>query len=746
MWFAPLAQVAWALPQTLPGDDLVQAAAGTQDQAALAEGDGTSWLLVWRDTRASLAGTLGTGAPDLWAVRVGADGLPIDVVSTPVAAGPWSESTPRVAWNGTDWLVAYDADAATPNYWSRGVWARRVGADGVGIGDAVVLADAEFDDEAVWDVASDGSSWAVLWQRVDAALGGFVLDGVTIDAAGVPGAVGTVFTPSSSVTAPWSARLAWAQDRYLAVWSAWGQDDDIEALALDADLAPIGSAFDIVGDGSSSVFPAIAASDDGFYVAWYDDTFGAVWSTVRGTPVALDGAVGVAGGESLSEDAWPLDVRPDVAWMDGAWGVGWEFGAAAAISASVVDPAGALDQRVTVSGPLGYTVRPTTAGGVDQMLVAWSTAAPAGDLDLQGLAVHADGTFGAPTDLARSTPAQTRPAIAGDAGGWLVVAKSETSTDTAILGWRTDVAGTALDGAPIELARGEGLTDPAVAWNGSVWLVVWSDPYAGVSGLRVDPTGAVLDPAPIPFLLGLEPAVAASGSTFLVAGVVPVTFDSNQLLAVRVDTDGVALDAAPLLLGGNFAEAPDLSAFGDGWIATWAHRHSHDSGLRDAVYTVVSSGGGVGGESLVRTSGSVALESGVDVATDGVGALVVWSDAGDVRGRLIDAAGQLVGDGAGFVISDAANDQFDPDVAWDGATYHAAWTDWRVHPGLEPGVGDVYTTEIDAAGGVASPDGIAVSAGDVPEGNAAVAGVDGQVVLVWTKLVDEAPFGSFRVH
>jgi hypothetical protein len=159
-WLALLTPLAWGLDShTLPGDDVVGPAAGTQDQPALAEGDGSSWLLVWRDTRASLAGTLGSDATDVWSTRLDADGAPLEAVSSPVASGPWSESTPRVAWNGTDWLVAYDADAATAAYWSQGVWARRVGGDGVLIDEVPIpLVDAEFEDETVWDVASDGTS------------------------------------------------------------------------------------------------------------------------------------------------------------------------------------------------------------------------------------------------------------------------------------------------------------------------------------------------------------------------------------------------------------------------------------------------------------------------------------------------------------------------------------------------------------------------------------------------------------
>ncbi len=740
-------------PRALPGDDTVGQAAGTQDQPALVEGDGASWLLVWRDTRASLAGTLGSDATDIYGIRLDATGAPIDSVSFPVASGPWSESSPRAAWSDTGWFVAFEADAATTSYWSQGVYGRRVDASGV-VTDttSILLVDAEYEDETLWDVASDGDTWAVLWRAVDATSGSYVLDGTTVSAAGAPGAARTVYAPSSSVAAPVNARLAWSGDHYLAAWSAWGDDDDIFALALDDTLGATGSLIEVAGDNASSVAPAIAAGDDGFYVTWFDDTYGAYWCTVRGTPVSLDGDIAVEGGESLSGEAWPLDVHPDVAWTGGGWGVGWEYGAAASIAVSLVDDAGALDTWLETTGAYDYTRTPTLASGEDQVLSVWATYGARSDFDLRAMAIGADASLGPIHDVSLASPAQTEPAIAGGADGHLVVTTSETADETAILAWRTDTRGIAVDAGPIEIARGEGLSEPAVAWNGSVWLVVWTDlddatAANGIVGVRVSPDGTVLDSSPIAMLTGTTAAVAASAAgDFFVAGVVPITYNTNQLQGVRVSTDGVRLDSVARVLGSNYAESPDVSAFGAGWVVTWAHRHSYDSGLRDAEYVVVASNGTPTAEALVRTAGSVAKESGVNVATDGTSALIVWSDDGDIRGRLLDSAGALAGDGAGFVVAAQDNSQFDPDVVWDGSTYVVAWTDWRTHPSLEPGEGDVYTTTVDASGAVGDTSGTLVGGHDVPEGNVALAAAEARSVLVWTRLVDDAPFGAFRLR
>ncbi|MCK6506854.1 hypothetical protein L6R53_26370 [Myxococcota bacterium] len=752
---APPPSTALALPlsspQALPGDDRIGQAAGTQDEPALVAGEGDAWLLVWRDTRAALAGTLGSDATDIYGIRVGSDGVPLDEVSFPIASGAWAESSPRAAWNGSDWLVAYEADAATASYWSQGVFARRVAAEGLLLdSSAILLADDDEQDESLWDVASDGESFAVLWREEAASAASYVLQGTTVDSDGVPAVSSTVYAPRSSVSAPVNARLAWADGSYLATWSAWGNDDDIEGLLLDAGLAADGAVFDIAGDANSSVSPAVAAGDGVFYVAWFDDTYGAYWCTVRGTPVTTGGDVEVSGGASLSGEAWPLDVHPTVAWSGGGWGVAWEYGAAAAIAVSLVDGAGELEAWSTITEEDGYTRTPTAAAGDGGVLVAWATYGGRSDFDLEVLAVDADGALGDIQDASLAAPAQTHPAIAGGEDGYLVVATSTTADEVAILAWRTDAGGEALDAEPIELARATSLAEPAVGWNGSVWLVTWTDTDAstsanGVVGVRVSADGGVLDSSPIALLTGTSSAVAAStDGDFLVAGVVPVTYNTNRLRAVRVSGDGEVLDGSPLDLGSNYAEAPDVAPFGTGWIVSWAHRHSATSGLRDAAYTVVSASGSVSTESLVRTSGSVARESGVNVASDGDLALVVWSDDGDLRGRFVDATGALMGDGAGFTISAESNSQFDPDLAWDGERYVVAWTDWRVHPTLEPGEGDVYRTWLSSTGEVATEAAVAVE--DVPEGGAALAGADGRSVLVWTTLDNEAPFGAFRLR
>src|SRR6185436_310344 len=93
-------------PAALPGDELVAAAAGDQRTPVLSAGS-DSILAVWQDQRSSPMTSGQQSGFDLFAVRLDALGLPIDPLPFPITMAGGLQSTPRVAWNGSAWLVAW---------------------------------------------------------------------------------------------------------------------------------------------------------------------------------------------------------------------------------------------------------------------------------------------------------------------------------------------------------------------------------------------------------------------------------------------------------------------------------------------------------------------------------------------------------------------------------------------------------------------------------------------------------------
>jgi len=114
-------------PVVLPGDSALSPPAGNQTNAVLARG-GDQILMVWEDTRASLAGTqtaqgYGTTVSDVYAARLDAGGNPIDIEPIPVATGAFSQTLPKVAWNGSHWLVVWTS--RTPSQYTTTAWTQQ---------------------------------------------------------------------------------------------------------------------------------------------------------------------------------------------------------------------------------------------------------------------------------------------------------------------------------------------------------------------------------------------------------------------------------------------------------------------------------------------------------------------------------------------------------------------------------------------------------------------------------------------
>ncbi|MBL8923213.1 MAG: hypothetical protein JNJ54_30460 [Myxococcaceae bacterium] len=87
-----------------PAGVLVSIAANQQSTPALAS-DGTSFLAAWQDFR--------DGGADVFAIRVALTGAFLDAAPFVVSAAPGNESVPAVAFDGTNYVVAW-SDLRTP--------------------------------------------------------------------------------------------------------------------------------------------------------------------------------------------------------------------------------------------------------------------------------------------------------------------------------------------------------------------------------------------------------------------------------------------------------------------------------------------------------------------------------------------------------------------------------------------------------------------------------------------------------
>lgn len=303
---------------------------------------------------------------------------------------------------------------------------------------------------------------------------------------------------------------------------------------------------------------------------------------------------------------------------------------------------------------------------------------------------------------------ETAPAVAWSGSEYLVVwtdTRKWSIRGSDIYGRRISAAG-AFAGASFRIS-GPGATeyenDPAVAWSGSDYLVVWADGRSDLSrgrdiyghrvtaagaptgsDIRVSGTNATGDE--------MFPGVAWGGSGFLV-----VWQDTRDSSTRGVDIRGRLLSTAGALVGkdrrisGTNALADDLApavaGHGAGFLVVWEDWRMNPGRMTD-IYArrVTADGVPTGANFAVCGPGATGWDWAPAASWDGGAGqyLVVWQDernwdsrGADVYGRRVEPAGARVG--GDFRISGpaATTYEYQPEVAWSGSDHLVIWQDSR---------------------------------------------------------------------
>jgi hypothetical protein len=343
--------------------------------------------------------------------------------------------------------------------------------------------------------------------------------------------------------------------------------------------------------------------------------------------------------------------------------------------------------------------------------------------------------------LGPSPYTESNPAIAFDGTNFLVVWEdTRTGASIDILGARVSQAGSVLDATsfPISMSLYD-QTNPSVAYNGTEYLVVWSDNRMGnadVYGQRVRPNGT-LDGGEFSISSGAgdqkAPDVAALGASWAV-----VWQDSRNgtpnIYSTLIGSSGIVQSPSGVALeaGTVQQQKPAVACSAAGCLAAWEHgpywtQHPHAARLSAA-------GTPLDVPSLeLRTSAGYSL--GLDVAFDGSNYLAVWQDYGtgtfDVLGARVSSAGALLDAPDGFAIAAAPGHQVAPKVAFTGAQYWVVWEDTRSGPSDSRSEADVYGARVQTDGTVMDPAGIIVSQSVHQQALPATAAAGAQSLTVW---------------
>ncbi len=722
-------------PQFLPGDLVTGAAAGHQERARIARG-GNQSLAVWIDSRTSPdigwpQSTEGSGA-DIYAARIDAAGNVIDTSAIMINQDFGDQSDPNVAWNGENWLVVWQGPINTIS--NTQLLAVRVAPDGTVLDDPPIqlyTAGYELRDIAI---AGGDSTWMVVTQSTGGGEGVRAIGIASDGSMPVPGGVSVTFEIGQYAFA-----VAYATGEYLVTW---GDSSISRGRLYSPTLQTLGPAFALP-------FVDTVASDGTDFLVLWADFFG---------PLASVQAILVTHAGTTPDPPFTIFVNQDaqagnccaqVVWDGTYYWTSWDADMLARVTAdgTLLDPGGfPMDNPAT--WPTSELYLDSAPGGGLQAVWNDGVGAAAYPKDVYTGRISTSGNFLNESLVSRGAPAQLETELAVGDGMHLLVYLSRSSGSGRIMAQRIDPAGNAIDTEPIEVASGPipglglpWLQPPDAAWNGSLFMITWSDGLE-VFARRMNPDGTFVDATPLTVMVGSNSAVGAIGTTFLVVG-------GLEMKSMRIDgVTGANLDPQPTAVsqGGVTARHPHVEPFGNRWLVVWqsaAESHYGDPTLATGSMAFVETdgttggpvGAGVGWRPHVAIAGDRALLVGV------TGTLV--SATTDLEGRILMADGTFLG--PEFLISTAPDKQLKPAVTWNGTEFVAAWQDKRNSVYYFDERTDVYGTRVSADGIVLDPAGVPLAATAVPELDVDLLSSGGTTLLAASTFRPEPGLSAYRI-
>jgi hypothetical protein len=373
-----------------------------------------------------------------------------------------------------------------------------------------------------------------------------------------------------------------------------------------------------------------------------------------------------------------------------------------------------------------------------------------------------------PITVGPSDGQQDSPAVAFGGGEYLAVWTDSRGATQTLAATRIAPDGTVLDptGFYVSLTAGG---FPTVAFGGGNFFVVWlgyqgdTTEITGLIGSRVSTAGAVLDPGGLPLtttdwrFAENRSSLAYDGTNFLLVWE-QYHFESpweSQILASRLTTGGVRIDATPIVLAtdNNGVQSPTVTFCGTSYVAAWQRSVQDQDPFslnHEDLYV-----GRVGLNGTALDPGGVVLsnahvdQSAPRAACVGTTALIVWEDSREAYNDPTGGTWNIMGarfangsvlDPGGLYIAAALNNQRHPAIASNGTNFLVAWSDGRNY--FED---DIYATRVSANGFVLDGPGFKVGNLETTQTSPVVASDGSGFLGVWadTHVNNWMPSGSW---
>ena len=759
-----------------------------------------SFLVVWSDRRFESL------EYDIIAARVSPDGTLLDPSGIVVSSAAGDQRAPQVASSGFSFLIVW-MDERSGTDWD--IYGARVSPNGFLLdgppdsgGIAIsTAADDQTGPAITFNSGASSAGYQVVWSDrrngVDDDLYATRLN----NAGTVFGVNGTpIATGSGNQT---GAVIASRGDESLVVWiDTSGADYDLYAARVSAEGALLATGIAISTAVGHQFEPSIAVQSGAspyFLVVWTDQRAGGVERQIYGARV---GPFGILVDTPPGTGGLPIAISPgtkytpDVAWGSSDFMVIWEHRQSGTsnrgdVYGNRMSAGGTLLDGPAAGGGVAFTsgdrVRTPAIGSDpfnDRYLMSWINTANYPDTVHGARVSHAGALLdGVPGDggvrISLGANEQDLPRVATDGNNYLVVwedHRHESNTD--IYAARITASGANLDGSGIPVATTqEQEVRPVVSWNGSNYLIVWSqtDPvgFLDIHATRMTADGVLLDGAAdaggivvaSSDLRESRPEVAWNGSKHLVvweaydvSGTIFPDYSDTDVGGRFVFADGTLANlpfpGSPLILRSSMTEwHPTVASDGVDFMLAWDEcTHDSDDFFRDCtsfsphiVYAKrVSQAGYPAGDRTLVAQYSLYP----DLAWGDGNYLLTWfrdwpSLAPDIYAARLAADGTLLDDPGpglgGFAVSSAPDWQSQATVAWNGASFVVVWSDWRAG-----GDAELYMARVTAAGDLLDgpPDtgGVIVSGGPHGNGGPDIATTSGKAAVSYLRATDEQAY------
>ncbi|MFE8604299.1 hypothetical protein [Archangium violaceum] len=700
-----------------------------QEAPAVAH-DGTNYLVVWQDARHG-------GRTDIYGARVSGAGVVLDPTGLPISKTGDQKYEPAVAHDGTNFLVVWASFGPHPG----DIRGTRVSGAGVVLDPGGIPISTAVNAQRKPAVAHDGTNFLVVWQdlrngvhdvygaRVDGA-------GTVLDTSGIPLSTAANEQLEPAVAHNGTNFLVVWQDSRSGVFDIYGTRVSGAGTVLNTNGILISVAV------NAQERPEVAYNGSDFVVVWEDSRNGN--ADIYGARVSASGVVrnpsGIPISVNANEQRYPRVARVGtecmVVWHDNQ--AAYIYGARVSNTGAVLNPS-----DLPIASHFAFNESLALASDGTNLLVAWGGYYASGGHATEVQATRVSGV-GVPLDnpalaLSRSGNGQYTPVVAHDGTNFLVVWHDRRNPQGDIYGARVSETGVVLDpsGIRISSSSSNAPTNPAVAHDGTNFLVVWEDYQSGygIYGARVSSAGSVLDTPAFAISTSssgqFHPEVAHDGTNFLV-----VWHDFRQgngdIYGARVNgTTGSVLDPSGIAISAATDNQmfPKVAHNGTNFLVVWHDTRNNASG--DIYGARVSSAGVLLDTSGIAISAGSSAEYNPAVTHNGIHFLVVWEDwrSGpvDIYGARLDSTGAVL-DTSGIPISLGSSQALrreHPTAVYDGDTFVVAWQDYRAGTGLS----DIYGARVDGSGVLVDTLGFAIAAGPDSESEPVLVSMGGQSSL-----------------